>query len=98
MTCGQLYILTLLSLSLSLSHTHTHTHTHTHSACDSACNVGLMKCYGFSSGDCCPYYNDDMCVSDCPGVLEPDDDFDCNCTGFFVDPPTCQGIIYTVYV
>ena len=62
-----------------------------HTACHSMCNEGLMRCTGVNSDDCCPYYNDTVCVDDCGDVLEPDADFDCNCTGLFLNPPGCQG-------
>ena len=60
-------------------------------ACNSACNEGSMRCHGLADSACCPYYSGNMCVATCPNDLEPDGDFDCNCTGFFVGPPTCQG-------
>ena len=63
--------------------------------CNSACIEGLIRCHGLSDSDCCSYYSDNVCVDTCPDDLEPDGDFNCICTGFFVGPPTCQGLCVT---
>ena len=61
-------------------------------ACDSSCTDGSMRCHDFGAGNCCPFYDNSTCVEDCPAGLEPDDDFDCNCTGNFLNPPDCNGM------
>ena len=49
-----------------------------------------MRCYGINSTDCCLFYNDGMCVSNCTSPLIPDNNFNCICPGFFIYP-TCTG-------
>ena len=45
-------------------------------ACDPACNVGLMRCTGSSSSECCVAFEDD-------GVCSPD--LNCNRDNFVVN-------------
>ena len=39
------------------------------SACNAACNVGMQRCVGINSDQCCNFYYDDECVIRCPGAL-----------------------------
>ena len=48
-------------------------------ACDSACDEGLMRCFGNGAGDCCNYYSSGMCVADCPSPFIPNSDSICAC-------------------
>ena len=44
--------------------------------CNDEC-VGLGKCLGTATDQCCNYYNGDDCVIMCPGSLEPNAQFEC---------------------
>ena len=46
-------------------------------ACDSSC-VGLMRCYGLTSSQCCNYYDNSECLASCPpGFIPGLDDYIC---------------------
>ena len=40
-------------------------------ACSSACDEGLMWCYGPNAGDCCNYFMNDICFDACPNPFVP---------------------------
>ena len=47
--------------------------------CDSACDEGLMRCYGNMDTQCCNFYEDSMCVESCtnPAFVVIDNICDC---------------------
>ena len=47
--------------------------------CNSACNEGLMRCFGFESDDCCNFYNNSMCVDECISPFVPNTVNECAC-------------------
>ena len=48
-------------------------------ACDSACNDGLMRCHGQSFFSCCNFYSNSECVDECPSPFMPNSDYVCDC-------------------
>ena len=42
-------------------------------ACDSSCLMGCIE----SPGDCCNYYNNSMCVEECPSSFQPNTANEC---------------------
>ena len=47
--------------------------------CDPACDEGLMRCYGNMDTECCNFYNNSVCVDECPGPFLPNSDNICVC-------------------
>ena len=47
--------------------------------CDSSCNEGLMRCSGPGANECCGYYNNSLCVNECPPPFAPDANYECVC-------------------
>ena len=58
-------------------------------ACDSSCSEGLMGCTGFGPDRCCNYYNNSMCVDECPSPFQPNTASECVC------PPGTTGHNFT---
>ena len=48
-------------------------------ACHSSCDEGLMRCYGLPATDCCNFYNNSMCVDECPSPFLNNTDHVCVC-------------------
>ena len=48
-------------------------------ACNSACNEGLMRCFDTGPNDCCNFYNNSMCVDECPSPFVPNSESICVC-------------------
>ena len=49
-----------------------------HIACLAECNEGQMRCSGFEANQCCNWFNNNICVKTCPGVMIGDPvSFDC---------------------
>ena len=58
-------------------------------ACNSVCQIEndtLPFCTGLLDENCCNFYELDRCVDECSGNRAPDSNFDCVCTGSFVEP------------
>ena len=43
-------------------------------ACDSSCDEGLEWCFGDELNECCSFYQDDECVTECDDGSSPDED------------------------
>ena len=67
-------------------------------ACHDSCSEGLMGCTGFGPNRCCNYYNNSMCVDECPSSFQPNSSNECVCppgtTGF----NCCESYSMTLYV
>ncbi|CAI8036469.1 Sushi, von Willebrand factor type A, EGF and pentraxin domain-containing protein 1 [Geodia barretti] len=48
-------------------------------ACNSTCDQGLMRCFGFGASDCCNFYNNSVCVEQCPSPFMSNSDSICVC-------------------
>ncbi|CAI8036485.1 CUB and sushi domain-containing protein 3, partial [Geodia barretti] len=48
-------------------------------ACNSACDQGLMRCFGPGASDCCNFYNNSVCVEQCPSPFLSNSDSICVC-------------------
>ncbi|CAI8041017.1 Sushi, von Willebrand factor type A, EGF and pentraxin domain-containing protein 1, partial [Geodia barretti] len=48
-------------------------------ACNSACDQGLMRCFGIGASDCCNFYNNSVCVEQCPSPFVSNSDSICVC-------------------
>ena len=48
-------------------------------ACDSACDEGLMRCFGNGAGDCCNFYSSGTCVAECPSSFVNNSNSICVC-------------------
>jgi hypothetical protein len=48
-------------------------------ACNSTCDQGLMRCFGFGASDCCNFYNNSVCVEQCLSPFVSNSDSICVC-------------------
>ena len=48
-------------------------------ACDSSCDEGLMRCFEVGPNDCCNFYNNSMCMDECPSPFIPNTVNECVC-------------------
>lgn len=54
-----------------------HTLLCTRIECDPSCSQGLMYCTDEGANDCCGFYEDNVCVAECPENSIADADFNC---------------------
>ena len=45
--------------------------------CHPSCTDGIMYCTGEGADECCGFYEDNVCVAECPEELTNDTDFNC---------------------
>ena len=69
-----------------------------HTSCALVETTSSMRCFTADATGCCHVYVDGVCTTSCPNDLEPDEDYDCNCTGNFLSPPDCNGVCVCVCV
>ena len=69
-----MYILHIFAFAYLL-----HSSMHACTACDPACDEGLMRCFEMGPNDYCNFYHNSMCVDECPSPFIPNTDNECVC-------------------